>query len=156
MTSPAVQHDPALMWIYGIFSACQVRYGRRFLAQYDGVAIELVHRDWARVLREYACNPAAIKWALENLPDAPVLAPQFRQLCGAAPRPATRQLERPAVSPARLSKVREQLQQIVSHRVPTDSKGWAREVLARADRGEAVSYRAKQMALEVLGKAVRV
>ncbi|MFE1574330.1 hypothetical protein ACFIQG_21420 [Comamonas odontotermitis] len=68
MTNAAVKLDPALMWIYGIFSACQVRYGRRFLAQYEGVAIELVHQDWARVLREFARNPAAVKWALENLP----------------------------------------------------------------------------------------
>lgn len=155
MTNAAVKLDPALMWIYGIFSACQVRYGRRFLAQYEGVAIELVHQDWARVLREFARNPAAVKWALENLPDAPVMAPQFRQLCSAAPRPATQLLERPAVTPARLREVRAQLQQIVSQRVPTDSKAWAREVMAKVERGESVSYRARKLAAEALGQGVR-
>ena len=63
MSNDVAQLDPSLMWIYGIFSALQVRYGRRFLAQYDGVGINLVHRDWARVLRDFERNPAAVKWA---------------------------------------------------------------------------------------------
>lgn len=155
MMNTDANYSPELVWIYGIFSACQVRYGRRFLAQYEGVAIHLVHKDWARVLRGFAQNPAAVLWALENLPDAPVMAPQFRALCDAAPRPATKLLERPVVSPARLREVRAQLQEIVSKRVPSDGKAWARDVMAKVERGEAVSFRARQLAQQVLGRGVQ-
>lgn len=158
MTNPAVQHDPALMWIYGIFSALTVRFGRRFLAQYEGVAIDAVHRDWARVLRDYAHNPAAVMWALDNLPDQPPMVSQFKALCASAPKPATKMLSQSMTSPevrARMRELNDELQSVVVNRIPVDGKAWAVNVLARAERGEAVSYGAKRMAMQALGKGVK-
>ena len=61
----------------------------------------------------------------------------------------------PVATPARVREIRQQLQEIVHNRLPRDGKAWARDVLAKIERGEYVSYAAKRNAMAALGLEVR-
>jgi hypothetical protein len=66
-------------WIESLFARLTTRYGVAFQRVYADMDIEVVKADWAIALDRIP--GAAIKGALENLPDKPPHAGQFRKLC---------------------------------------------------------------------------
>lgn len=73
-------------WIDRVFQKLSVRYGRTFMARWDGIDEELVKADWAEQLGGFLARPDCLAYALDNLPtDRPPTAGQFRELCNAKP-----------------------------------------------------------------------
>jgi hypothetical protein len=75
-------------WLDRLFSVLRANYGTTFDRQWqapDGIDpadhAEQVKATWARELAHFANHPAAIRYALDNLPDYPPSLPQFRGLC---------------------------------------------------------------------------
>lgn len=67
-------------WVEALFTRLTVRYGRAFMAQYEGLDLDLIKSDWADALD--GVTPDRIRFALEHLPaDRPPNALQFRSLC---------------------------------------------------------------------------
>lgn len=66
-------------WIDALFARLTVRYGVAFQRQYADMDIAVVKADWALALSRIPSD--AIKGALENLPEKPPHAGQFRKLC---------------------------------------------------------------------------
>lgn len=72
-------------WVDRIFAKLTVRYGQAFMRQYSDLDPALVKADWAEVLAGFDGQPDALKYAIENLPDAPPNATQFRAIARRAP-----------------------------------------------------------------------
>lgn len=135
-------------FVVQIHSALAVRYGRRWLAMWAGLDMELVRADWRRVLRDYAASPGAVMHALDNLPEHVPTAVDFRTLCAAGPRPAWQPLPPPATSEAGKVVMRELLARL---RAPGAAgtaapKSWADSIADRVARGEPVSRAAREAA----------
>ncbi|MBD9395150.1 hypothetical protein [Acidovorax sp. ACV01] len=141
-------HDATPDFVVQIHSALAVRYGRRWLAMWAGLDMELVRADWRRVLRDYAGNPSAVMHALDNLPEQVPTAVDFRTLCAAGPRPAYAPLPLPATSEAGKAVMRELLARL---RAPDAAppKAWADAIADRVARGEHVSLAAREAAASV-------
>ena len=58
-------------WVDKIFQKLTLVYGRDFLGRWEGVPLEEVKDDWAHELSGYENAPAAISYALQNLPPKP-------------------------------------------------------------------------------------
>lgn len=141
-------HDATPDFVVQIHSALAVRYGRRWLAMWAGLDMELVRADWRRVLRDYAANPAAVMHALDNLPEHVPTASDFRALCASGPRPAYQPLPSPATSEEGKAVMRELLARLRSPAV-RPSKAWADAIADRVARGEYVSLAAREAAAAV-------
>ena len=138
-------------FVVQIHSALAVRYGRRWLAMWAGLDMELVRADWRRVLRDYAGNPAAVMHALDNLPEMVPTAIEFERLCAAGPRPAWRPLPPPVTSDEGRKVMRDLLERLRASTGPRDSKAWAEVIADKCARGEVVSLAARERAEAVLG-----
>lgn len=77
-----------LHWIEKLFRKLSARYGRAFLGQYDGVALEDVMADWAEELGGFGARPEALAHAIAHLPERAPNVAQFRALCVGAPSAA--------------------------------------------------------------------
>lgn len=138
-------------FVVQIHSALAVRYGRRWLAMWAGLDMELVRADWHRVLRDYAGNPAAVMHALDNLPEMVPTAIEFERLCAAGPRPAWRPLPPPVTSDEGRKVMRDLLERLRASTGPRGSKAWAEVIADKCARGEVVSLAARERAEAVLG-----
>lgn len=76
----------AIDWL---FSALTVRYGGPFTDRWRDLDLEIVKGDWARQLATFNGNKAAIRFALDHLPEKPPTVIEFKKLCDAAPMPDT-------------------------------------------------------------------
>lgn len=87
-----------------IFKKMSLRYGRDFLARYEGLDLDEVIADWIHELRGCEKNPMAIHFALQNLPDnRPPNVAEFRALARRAPAPnEVLALDRPVVDVKRV------------------------------------------------------
>ena len=113
-----------------------VRWGHRFMGQYSGIDPEIVKADWERVLQWYLSDmkrAKAIAWALDNLPDDPIMAPAFKRLCQAMPEPAFRALPEPKPDPARVAAALSAMRRTQEAQDPLD---WARRLRDRHAAGE--------------------
>lgn len=82
---------PALLpqhWVEKLFRKLSARYGKAFLGQYDGVALEDVMADWAEELGGFSARPEALAHAIAHLPERAPNVAQFRALCVGAPSAA--------------------------------------------------------------------
>lgn len=138
-------------FVVQIHSALAVRYGRRWLAMWAGLDMELVRADWRRVLRDYAGNPAAVMHALDNLPEMVPTAIEFERLCAAGPRTAWRPLPPPVTSDEGRKVMRDLLERLRASTGPRGSKAWAEVIADKCARGEVVSLAARERAEAVLG-----
>jgi hypothetical protein len=68
-----------------LFSALTLRYGMPFLDRWRDIDINVVKADWARELSGF--KPAAVRFALDNLPEKPPTVIDFRRLANQAPPP---------------------------------------------------------------------
>lgn len=148
-------HDPRTAqadFVVQIHSALAVRYGRRWLAMWAGLDMELVRADWRRVLRDYAGNPRAVMHALDNLPEQVPTAVDFRVLCEAGPRPAWQPLPPPHTSDKGKAVMRELLARLRAPSLDQPDRAWADAIADRLARGERVSRAAREAAASVLAR----
>jgi len=68
-----------------VFTKLSLIYGRDFLGRWEGIDLSDVKGDWAHELGGYEGNPAAIKYALQNLPNKAPTVLEFRAICQRAP-----------------------------------------------------------------------
>lgn len=114
-------------------------YGRRFLAQWEGVDPKDVKAIWARELAGYETRPDVFAWVFENLPEDPMNAIEFRNLCRRAPAKPVEELPAPPADPAKVAAVISEARQLLNDRPVADSRAWAIKVIERAAAGEPVS-----------------
>lgn len=84
-------------WVDHLFAKLGIRWGDAFLRQWKDADPQLVKADWAEVLD--GTSGDAISYAMRNLPDRPMVATQFRDLCRRAPVPAVPALAAPEIVP---------------------------------------------------------
>ena len=88
------------LWVERLFARLQVRYGRQWLAMWEGIDPNAVKADWEDTLRDvYTRNPRAIVYALENLPERVPTADVFLRICRQANWPQLAALPEPASPP---------------------------------------------------------
>lgn len=86
-------------WIDKLFTSLELNYGQRFMAQWPGIATEVVKAHWAAELDGMESHADAIAHALDHLPvDHPPTVLQFRELCRRAPGPSYRALPSPQIN----------------------------------------------------------
>jgi hypothetical protein len=142
--------SPRAEFVDALFARLTLRYGRAFLARWDGVPIDAVKDDWARELASYAERPDAIEHALALLDaNEPPTAARFRELCASAPAPAFRAGPEPK-QPQRAAEIRRKYLRPV---VPSAGRerAWAADMVQRAQAGERVSRYGLRLALDALG-----
>lgn len=83
--SPASEPLPELpLDIEHVFERLFVRYGHRFLAQWEGAKTATIKDDWAQELQ--GVTYAGMQWGLSHLPsDHPPTVGEFRKICGQRP-----------------------------------------------------------------------
>lgn len=134
-------------WVDQIFARLSVRYGRAFMARWDGVDIQLVKADWAKELAGFANWPEAIKWAFDHLDaEKPPTAAMFRDLAYRAPKPDRKQLPEPVADKARVTAEIAKLSTPIPRVDPyTD---WISRGLQRIASGEQLSRAVKKAILD--------
>lgn len=123
-------------WVDSLFTRLQVRYGAAWNRMWDGIDISVVKADWAEELGGFACNPDAIKRALDMLPnDWPPNVAQFKALCIGPPGDVCDKplrLEAPSADPKIVEAVKS-----VGRNVQTEGpKAWAWRLKARDFAGD--------------------
>lgn len=142
-----------------LFERLGVTYGGQWTRMWEGMPIAVVKSSWAHELSTYAKpeKMAAIAWALENLPERCPNVIEFRNLCRSAPQPEAPRLPEPKPDPERL---RAELSKLGAIKAETrhvtatnsDSKAWAKRMIARSDAGENVPAACLRMAKEAVAK----
>lgn len=102
-----------------------------------------VKSAWAHELAEFSSRESMtrIAWALDNLPDRPPSAPEFKRLCRSAPAPEVPALPVPKADPER---VRAELAKLGDLRKPAEPAGvgyhkqWAHRILGRHAKGDKI------------------
>jgi hypothetical protein len=135
--------------IDSLFARMLVRYGHAFLRRWDGLQLADVKDDWARVLEHVPDD--MVDFALDNLPEQPPIATQFRDLCARRPAPEVPQLPSPSASPAFV----QQVLSGVSRGSSGDPKGWARKLRWREQRGERLTLAQRDAWRTALGTEIR-
>lgn len=135
MNAPRRLPIEAVDWL---FRRLVATYGRRFWLQWEGVEPADVKAVWARELGGYTDRRDVFLFALDNLPESPPNAIEFRNLCRRAPAAKVEELPAPPADPAKVAAVIADARQLLGVR-NTDGRAWARRAIERADRGEYVS-----------------
>lgn len=146
---------PAL-WVDKIFERLGIAYGASFYRKWEGMAgnLDAVKADWATRLAGYQANEgAAIRWALDNLPEhsAPN-AMEFRLLCRSAPQPVFKALEPPPGAQPPKALVEAVVTGMAAVK-STDPKFWAHELKRREEAGERLSAAQRVLWRQALGVA---
>lgn len=146
-----------------VFARLTATYGRKFMDQWEGLDEDVVMASWAHELSGYDSrlkpNPELVDnlvllqplaWALENLPERPLNAIEFRNLCRLAPAVAVPALPEPVADRARRDAELAKLAHVRRTQVSI-GKGWAQALIDRAARGEFVNVGPLRMAKQALG-----
>lgn len=141
-------------WVDKIFERLGVAYGDSFTRKWAGLSgnLDAVKADWATRLAGYQANEgAAIRWALDNLPEhsAPN-AMEFRLLCRAAPQPVFKALEPPPGTQPPKALV-EAVTTGMAAVKSTDPKYWAHLLKGREEGGEKLTQAKRTMWRAALG-----
>jgi len=136
-----------------IFSRLTVRFGRPFLARWDGIDLDLVKADWAQELDGFQQWPEAIVFALDNLgaDKPPPTVDQFKAIARRAPAPQRKALPEPAANPERVHAEMAKLRSNMGAN-RKDPKDWARRILANHEAG----YRVRAINLNFAREAIGV
>jgi hypothetical protein len=139
-------------WVDYVFSKLTVRYGAKWLGQWEGVPLQAVRVDWSQVLDGLqARDGAALLYGLQYLPDDfPPTATEFRKLCNRCPDP-TPQLPAPEVDRDKAAQVVAKLREIRDAPKQPPRALWDR-LKARLDNGERLPLLEREMVEEALRK----
>jgi hypothetical protein len=118
-------------WINRLFARLGVHYGAAWTRMWEGPPMEAVRADWAEKLSGLEFKLEAIRYGLDNLPDYPPTAVQFRAACNRMPEPMPVALPQPPASPEVVAKVVGAF--VVSDRDPL---AWAYRLKAREINGD--------------------
>lgn len=140
-----------------LFERLQMTYGSEFLNKWSNLNAGEVKAHWAFELDMFTENLQAIAWALNNLPDRCPNLIEFKSLCKQAPKPTRNALEAPKAPVEVVDRV---IAEIASKafKTPRDESGkvdhklWARKLLQRHKKGEALGLhqiKAYKAALEI-------
>ena len=135
-----------------LFSRLIATYGNAFMRQWGDVPESDIKTVWAHELQGYASHLGALAWALENLPEKPMNALEFRALCRRAVVAEAPRLPEPAANPERIAAELAKLSGL-SKPLPVQvgHKDWAKRIMARKQAGEKVNSTAYRMARDALG-----
>lgn len=139
-------------WVDELFKRLSVRYGKPFMARWDGVEIAEVKADWAEVLGGFKARPDCIAYALDNLPaDRPPTATQFRDLCRSKPETSQALLPAPKPDPQRVA---EALAPLAAARAQASQvrhpREWARSLHQQIQAGRKASPAIRAMVADVM------
>lgn len=139
-------------WVDQLFRKLSIRYGRQFMARWDGIDEADVKADWADVLGGFTARPDCIAYALENLPvDRPPTATQFRDLCRAKPDSSqAQQLQAPKPDPQRVAAAMAPLAEVKAKAGPHNPRAWAHSLHAQIQAGRKVSPAIRAMVADVM------
>lgn len=139
-------------WVDRIFQRLTMVFGRDFQARYEGLSTDEVKAEWGLDLAGFAQAPAAIKFALDNLPsDKPPTSLQFRDLCRRAPQYAPKALPAPPVNPEMAQAVRGAVK-------PAQGKGdrdWADKLRKRVADGYRPTMYQRECLREMFGEVTQ-
>lgn len=131
-------------------------YGSAFMAKYPGLDVTTVKSVWGDELSGYANRLEPIAWALENLPESPPNAIQFRNICRRMPIPEAPRLPAPKADPERvaaeLAKLGQQRQSVIDGRAV--GRDWAHKLKDRLARGDRLTAAQLAMMRAALGEEV--
>lgn len=142
-------------WIDRIFSKLSARFGRDFLARWEGLDLDVVKADWAEEMAGMQSRPDAIKYALDNIGSKPPTVADFKALCNRAPVYGLLRLEAPPANPDVIEKAIQLARQAFADR-SGDHLATLRE-LAESDRrdgtykGQRVTQAQRQTYRQALG-----
>lgn len=88
-------------WVERIFTRMLARYGSLWINAWAGVDAQAMIEDWGRVLDGLPAH--MISYGLENLPDRPPIATQFRAICIQRPARHVLALVSPPADPERVA-----------------------------------------------------
>jgi hypothetical protein len=139
-------------WVDQLFRKLSIRYGRQFMARWDGIDESEVKADWACVLGGFWAHPDCIAYALDNLPpDRPPTATQFRELCRAKPDSSQApQLQAPKPDPQRVAAAMAPLAEVKAKAGPHNPRAWAHSLHAQIQAGRKVSPAIRAMVADVM------
>lgn len=144
-------------WVEQIFKKLSVRYGRQFLARWDGIEESDVKDDWAEQLGGFARRPDCIAYALNKLPiDKPPTVGEFRALCNSMPERAEgprldwKRGPIPANVMQALDKLKEPKEVDAQY---SGARGWAYRLRDREAAGDALGVMQRRCWREALGDA---
>lgn len=138
-----------------LFERLTATYGRQFLNMYEGLNSNAIKTIWAHELSGYTRRMEDIAWALENLPERPPNAIEFRNLCRKAPAPDNLPLPAPPANPDRIRAELAKLRPMVAAAAVAGSNPnieWARRIVGRYEGGEKVNTLPLQMARAALAR----
>lgn len=117
-----------------------------------------VKSAWAHELAEFGRSRdslSRIVWALDNLPDRPPSAPEFKRLCRQAPIVEELALPMPKADPKKvyveLSKLAP-IKAAMSSVTSAGNKDWAHRILSRHDQGDKILPYTLKCAREAVGQ----
>lgn len=98
-------------WVDYLFAKLSVRYGDSFMRQWPDADPAIVKGDWAEVLDGTARD--SLSYALRYLPERPLNAIQFRDICRRAPSAPVLALQAPLdpADPGRVAAIMSRLRQ---------------------------------------------
>ena len=139
-----------------LFDRLAATYGAAWVRSLGAAPIGEIKSVWDYQLSGFFQNRRAmmaVAWALDNLPDRPPNAVEFKNLCRHAPAIEQPALPAPPADPARVAA---ELAKMAPLRVPAapaacDSKSWARRIIERVRGGEVVSTYSIHAACSALG-----
>ena len=136
-----------------LFTRLVATWGTSFMQQYRGTPETEIKTVWAHELDGYATRLDAIAWACDNLPEWPINAIVFRNLCRRAPVPDLPRLPEPQADPQRMADELAKLQPLIKAAKfsNVDHKAWAKRHLANHAAGVKVNQTALIMARAALG-----
>lgn len=136
-----------------LFQRMAATYGARWDRSMGGAPLADVKSVWGDVLQNFDGDRLQdVAWALENLPESPPNAIEFRNLCRRAPLPEVPRLPEPKADPARVAAELAKLAPVrkAAQRSVIDHKAWARSLIARHDAGEEIRPISLRFAREAL------
>lgn len=115
-------------WTERLFTRMLARYGSAWINMWAGVDAQAMHDDWGQVLDGMPSH--MIVYGLDNLPERPPNATQFRAICVQHPARRAPELPAPPANPARVEAALTSMF-AMQRQTAGDMKDWARRLRDR-------------------------
>jgi hypothetical protein len=116
-------------WVDRIFEKLTLRYGVKFMRQWENMDANAVKGDWAIQLKGYSLHPEQIKFALDNLPERMIEnVEQFRSLCRQAPKAEAKDDGKYSIDPEKMRDAMQKLDSLTKKK-HNKYRGWIKPIL---------------------------